>query len=114
MPLFAVLIYTPDSLHAPQATPDDLSEPNAHGDELAASGAMVAAYAFTPRSMARSVRNHGVTEGPFVEDENVVAGVYILEAADLDEALVIAGTNPAIRGNGGVEVRPVHSGGTLR
>lgn len=41
----------------------------------------------------------------------VVAGVYILEADDEQTALTIASTNPAIRGDGGVEVRPVHSGG---
>ena len=114
MPQFAVLIYASDSLHAPEATEEDLSEPNGHGDELAASGSMLAAYAFTPRSMARSVRTDGVTDGPFVNDENVVAGVYILDAADLATAVEIARTNPAVRGSSGVEVRPLHSGGPVK
>jgi hypothetical protein len=111
MPQFAVLIYTDDSAHALDATDEDLAEPNGHGDDLAASGAMTAAWAFTPRHLAKSVRTTGVTEGPFVDVGQVVAGVYILEADDERTALTIASTNPAIRGAGGVEVRLVHSGG---
>lgn len=113
MPLYAVLIYTADSLHAPDATADDLAEPNAHGDELAAGGSMRAAYAFTPRAHARSIRASGVTEGAFVDAPQAVAGVYVLEADDLDAAVAIAATNPEVRGSGGVEVRPVHSGGPI-
>ena len=113
MPQFAVLIYTEDSAHSLQATPDDLAEPNAHGDTLAASGSMRAAYAFTPRDLARSIRADGVSDGPFVDAPQVVAGVYVIEARDWDEALAIAATNPAIRGGGGVEVRLVHSGGPV-
>ena len=74
---------------------------------------MRVAYAFTPRHLARSVRATGVTEGPFVDAHQVVAGVYVLEAADLDSAVAIAATNPAVRGSGGVEVRLVHSGGVV-
>jgi hypothetical protein len=113
MALFAVIIYADDSAHAVNATPEELAEPNEHGDELAASGAMVAAYAFTPRDLARSIRVEGITHGPFVDSDQVVAGVYVLDAPDLDAALAIAATNPAIRGGGGVEVRPVHSGGPV-
>jgi hypothetical protein len=43
----------------------------------------------------------------------VVAGFYVIEAPDLDAALAIAGTNNAIADGGGVEVRPVHSGGIV-
>ena len=113
MPQYAVLIYANDSAHRLDATPEDLAEPNGHGDELAASGAMRAAYAFTPRDLARSVRADGVTDGPFVDAPVAVAGVYVIEADDLDAALAIAATNPAIRGDGGVEVRLVHSGGVV-
>ncbi|WP_404437373.1 YciI family protein [Microbacterium aerolatum] len=113
MPQFAVLIYTGDSAHALDATEEDLAEPNGHGDELTAAGVMTAAWAFTPRDLARSIRAEGVTAGPFVDTDQVVAGVYILEAEDWDSALAIARTNPAIRGAGGVEVRLVHSGGVV-
>jgi len=110
MPQYAVLIYTDDSAHALDASNEQLAEPNAHGDELAQSGALRAAYAFTPRELARSVRADGVTDGPFVDSAQIVAGVYVIEAEDEDAALAIAATNPAIRGAGGVEVRLIHSG----
>ncbi|MEV5042066.1 YciI family protein [Microbacterium sp. LMI1x-1-1.1] len=110
MPQYAVLIYADDSAHALDASDEQLAEPNAHGDELAQSGALRAAYAFTPRALARSVRVDGVSDGPFVDSAQVVAGVYVIEADDEDAALAIAATNPAIRGDGGVEVRLIHSG----
>jgi hypothetical protein len=43
----------------------------------------------------------------------IVAGFYIIEASDLDSALAIARTNPVLTEGGGVEVRPVHSGGLV-
>ena len=110
MPQYAVLIYADDSAHALDASDEQLAEPNAHGDELAQSGALRAAYAFTPRALARSVRVDGVSDGPFVDSAQVVAGVYVIDAEDEDAALAIAATNPAIRGAGGVEVRLIHSG----
>lgn len=113
MPQYAVLIYTGDSAHALDATPEDLGEPNAHGDELAASGTMRFAFAFTPRDLAWSIRSDGARPGPFVNGDQVVAGVYVIEAPDIESAIAIAGTNPAIRGADGVEVRPIHSGGAV-
>jgi hypothetical protein len=111
---FAVLIYAADSAHAPDASEEDLAEPDGHAEELRAADAMLTAYAFTPREYAVSVRRDAATPGPFVDSEHVVAGFYVLEAADLDEAVRIAATNPVVRSGGGVEVRPVHSGGVIR
>ena len=113
MAQFAVLIYADDSTHTPEATPEDTAESDAHAEQLAGSGSMLLAYALTPRHLATSVRADGVTDGPFVDAKEVVAGFYILEASDLDAAVAIAGTNPVIGAGGGVEVRPVHSGGVL-
>jgi hypothetical protein len=70
---------------------------------------MLAAYALTPRDMATSVRADMITDGPFIDAKEVVAGFYVIEAPDLDAALAIAKTNPVVREGGGVEVRPVHS-----
>lgn len=75
---------------------------------------MTGAWAFTPRDMARAVRGSGVTDGPYVDSPQVVAGVYILEAPDLDAALATAATNPVLGQGGGVEVRPVQSGGWVQ
>jgi hypothetical protein len=109
MAQYAVLIYAHDSAHAPEATPEDLETCDRHSDELTASGAMLAAYALTPRDMATSIREDMITDGPFIDSKEVVAGFYVIEAADLDAALAIARTNPVVRESGGVEVRPVHS-----
>jgi hypothetical protein len=116
MPQFAVLIYSDDSAHEPDrtaATSDDIAVCDDHALELASRSTMTAAWAFTPRAMAKSVRADAVTDGPFVDSRQVVAGVYILEAPDLETAVATAATNPVVRQGGGVEVRPVHSGGPV-
>jgi hypothetical protein len=111
MPQYAVLIYAGDSAHAPDATAEDTATCDEHAEELAESGSMVLAYALTPRELARSVRAAGVTDGPYLGGAAIVAGFYVVDAPDLDAAVRIAGQNPAVREGGGVEVRPVHSGG---
>lgn len=45
-----------------------------------------------------------VTDGPFAESKEALGGTFLIEAADLDEALAIAEAVPA---GIGVEVRPV-------
>jgi hypothetical protein len=70
---------------------------------------MVMAYALTPRDMATSIRGEEITDGPFVDSKEVVAGFYVIDATDLDAALAITRLNPEVRAGGGVEVRPVHS-----
>ena len=109
MAQYAVLIYAHDSAHAPQATAEDTDSCDRHSDDLSASGVMLAAYALTPRDMATSVRADIITDGPFIDSKEVVAGFYVIEAPDLDAALAIARLNPVVRDGGGVEVRPVHS-----
>jgi hypothetical protein len=114
MAQYAILIYAHDSAHAPDATADDLETCDRHSDELAASDSMIMAYALTPRDMATSIRADAITDGPFLDSKEVVAGFYVIEAPDLDAALAIAGRNPVVRDGGGVEVRPVHSGGLVQ
>jgi hypothetical protein len=109
MAQYAVLIYAHDSAHATDATPEDLRTCDQHSDGLADSGAMLAAYALTPGDMATSIRGDIITDGPFIDSKEVVAGFYVIEAPDLDAALAIARTNPVVRDGGGVEVRPIHS-----
>jgi hypothetical protein len=51
-----------------------------------------------------------VTDGPFAETKEQLAGYYILDCADLDEALEWAAKIPTSCGGstGCVEVRPIH------
>jgi hypothetical protein len=51
-----------------------------------------------------------VTDGPFVETKEWIAGVAILEAPDLDTAIELAAKNPMAY-HGRLEIRPVHSMG---
>ena len=46
-----------------------------------------------------------MTDGPFAETKEALGGFYLVDAADLDEALAIAKEVPAPFG--GVEVRPI-------
>lgn len=51
-----------------------------------------------------------VTDGPFAETKETLAGFALIEAANLDEAVELARRNPASHW-GRVEIRPVHSFG---
>lgn len=114
MAQYAVLIYTRDSAHRPGAAPADTAACDAHADELTRGGSLVMAYALTPRDMATSIRDGAITDGPFIDSKEVIAGFYVIEAPDLDAALAIARTNPVVRDGGGVEVRPVAGGGFIQ
>jgi hypothetical protein len=107
MTQYAVLIYA--------GTGDDteLAAHDRYARELTESGAMAAAFALEPVESATSMRGDVVTDGPFLEAKEVIAGFYVIDAPDLDEALRIAGGNPVLRHGGGVEVRPV-AGGFVR
>jgi hypothetical protein len=48
-----------------------------------------------------------VTDGPFTEAKDLVAGFIVVEARDLDEAIELSKGCPMLAGNGSVEVRPV-------
>jgi hypothetical protein len=78
--------------------------------QLHASGSYVDASPLHPTSTATCVRvregKRLVTDGPFAETREQLAGYFLIEARDLDEALDIAGRVPGARW-GTVEVRPV-------
>jgi hypothetical protein len=66
--------------------------------------------ALQPTATATSIRTDAtggvtVTDGPFAEVKEALGGYYVIEAADLDEAIAVARQVPAPFG--GVEVRPV-------
>jgi hypothetical protein len=46
-----------------------------------------------------------VADGPFIETKEALAGVFVLEARDLDHAIALARLTPIV--SGGVEVRPL-------
>ncbi len=48
-----------------------------------------------------------VTDGPYVEAKDLVAGFIVVEARDLAEAAALAAACPMLEGGGSVEVRPI-------
>lgn len=57
---------------------------------------------------AKTIRATGVTDGPFMESKEVLAGYSVLDADSVDEAVEIARTWPGVdRGWITMEVRPV-------
>jgi hypothetical protein len=78
--------------------------------QLEASGQFVAASPLQPVATATSVRVRGgkrsVQDGPFAETREQLGGYFLIDVANLDEAIAIAGRIPGAR-KGTVEIRPV-------
>ena len=76
---------------------------------LVKSGQMRAGAGLKPVETATTVRVRGgktlTTDGPFAETKEQLAGFYLVEAKDVDEAIKIAERIPSAR-NGSIEVRP--------
>jgi len=94
---------SPEVMERAYARVDKLNE------ELKASGNWVFAGGLHPVTTATVVDATGVhvvtTDGPFAESKEHLAGFWIVQAADLDEALELARRGSAACG-GPVEVRP--------
>jgi hypothetical protein len=82
----------------------------AYAESILGSGRMLAAEALESVQTATTVRMRGgklsITDGPFAETKEQLAGFYLIDAKDLNEAIQVAGNIPAAR-VGCVEVRPV-------
>jgi hypothetical protein len=78
--------------------------------ELRGSGHCIASEALQPTSTATTVRVRNgrmtVSDGPFAETKEALAGFYLVEARDLNEAIQLAARIPPVS-VGCVEVRPV-------
>ena len=111
MPQYLVLIYSDENeweRAGPETPAMVLKE---HEDfQRRNTGAVLGGSALEPTTMATSLRKEpsgtfAITDGPFAETKEALGGFYLIEAADLDEALAVAKQVPAPFG--GVEVRPV-------
>jgi hypothetical protein len=80
------------------------------GDSLRASGHWLDGAALQSIDTATTVRVRNgkvtTTDGPFAETKEQLAGFYLLDARDLNEAIQLAGKIPPAR-YGSIEVRPV-------
>jgi hypothetical protein len=82
----------------------------AFDDEVRRSGHCIASEALQPAASATTVRVRNgklsVTDGPFAETKEILAGFYMIEARDLNEAIQIASRIPPAQ-VGSIEVRPI-------
>ena len=80
------------------------------GAGFRASGVLIAAEPLHPVETATTVRVRNgkvsITDGPFAETKEQLAGFYLVEARDLNEAIQMASKIPPAR-EGSIEVRPV-------
>jgi hypothetical protein len=80
------------------------------GDDLRKQGLLLAAEPLFGGETAKTVRVRNgrvaITDGPFAETKEQLAGFYLVDAASHDEALEIASRIPPAR-EGSIEVRPV-------
>ena len=79
-------------------------------EEVRRSGHCIASEALQPVATATTVRVRNgklsVTDGPFAETKECLAGFYMIEARDLNEAIQIASRIPPAQ-VGSIEVRPI-------
>jgi hypothetical protein len=82
----------------------------AYDDEIRRSGHCIASEALQPVATATTVRVRNgklsVTDGPFAETKEFLAGFYMIEARDLNEAIQLAARIPPAT-VGSIEVRPI-------
>lgn len=81
-------------------------------DEMQAAGVRIFVGGLQPANRARSLKAQPggkvvITDGPYLETKEHVGGFWVIEAADLDEALAW-GRKAAIACRAPVEVRPFH------
>ena len=114
---YILLIYANETANAEAmkgATPEEqqaaMGRWFAYTKELRDAKAYVAGDALQPTGTATTVRLRSgermITDGPFAETKEQLGGYYLIEAEDLDEALVWAEKCPGAV-NGSIEVRPI-------
>jgi hypothetical protein len=107
---YALMIYA-DPSYAEEMTEADRAATLAEFLALAEDSRCVTSIQLQPAETATCVRAVGgrtlMTDGPFADTKEVLGGLYLFEAANLDEAIALAARIPPARLGGTVEVRPV-------
>ncbi|GIG90755.1 YciI family protein [Plantactinospora endophytica] len=110
---YVFLIYgdPTDDPTAPEAVQAEIDAYWAYDKLLADAGALLDSHALQGTETATTVRLGGggertVTDGPFAETREILAGYYLVDLPDLDAAIGWAARCPgALRGK--IEVRPI-------
>jgi hypothetical protein len=111
MPQYVALIYSEDADWSEPAYADQTAEYRVFGEDAAA--VIRGGSALQPTSTATTLRVHGgrggdvvTSDGPYAETKEALGGFYLLECADLDEAIKWSAQIPGAW-HGAIEVRPV-------
>ena len=103
---------TKDSEAGVMAPEEKWKEMGQFNEELIKAGILVAAYGLHPSSKGVRVRSSGkdriVTDGPFAETKELIAGFMIWEVKSLAEAIAWVKRSP-MTGDAEVEIRPIFS-----
>jgi len=80
-------------------------------NEMIAAGVMLDGAGLKPSSAGKRIAFHGrgntvVTDGPFAETKELIAGFWVIQCKDMDEALSWAKRVPFADGE--IELRPYH------
>jgi len=110
---YLLLIYDDEGMWAgmtPEESQGLMQEYFAYSEEAFGSGVAKAGDALQPTATATTVRVRDgqtlTTDGPYAETKEQLGGYYLVDAADLDEAIRWAAKIPSAR-IGSIEVRPV-------
>lgn len=112
MPNYLIAIHHPDDYDSTIEDEAMHRDIDALNDEMTAAGVRVFVGGLQSAGHARSLRAQPggkilVTDGPYLETKEHVGGFWVLEAADLDEA-VAWGRKAVAACRAPVEVRPFH------
>ena len=105
---YMLLLYGPEESDEGGDTAASMEPWIAFDAEAKAAGVLAGGEALEPTAEARTLRveNGEITDGPFVETKEQLGGYYVLDCADIDEALRWAAKVP-IDPRGSIEVRPI-------
>ena len=95
MPQYLIASYLPDDFDPSTVTEATVRAISDLNDELEAAGARLMACGLSPAAQAKSVRGQPngqvlITDGPYLEAKEHIGGFWILECANMDEALAWA------------------------
>lgn len=107
---YVLLIYLEENALSETEREHCYMESTQLAQQLKSNGQYLASAPLHPVAMATSVRVRDgkplVTDGPFAETREQLGGFFLIDAPDLDEAIMIASQIPGAR-VGTVEIRPV-------
>jgi hypothetical protein len=93
-------------------TPEEMAAMGAFIEEMFATGALLATEGCLPSALGARVRRAGervsVTDGPFTESKELVAGFALLQADSKEEAIALTRRFLAVAGDGECEVRQLY------